>query len=426
LADRSFLENLGARLRSQGVVRVMRHGAYARFITSSWVYTIGFWMQRIGIGWLTWELTHSGAWLGAVAMAYALPAILLTPFAGAIADRMDRVRLLRRSQGLQFLTGLVLAGFTLADLAGVGLIIGIAFILGILESMATPARMTIAPNLVPKEDLSGAIGLNAVSFNSATFIGPAIAGAAIAGIGIGWTFAISAAAFVPHYLVLRRTTLHTDEHMGRAAQSLIADIIEAVRYLALHRGIAPVLAAAMVGSLFVRHLPELMPGFAGDVFSLGAEGLGALMSAFGAGGMLGSLWMANRNRVQGTTLIFFVGLMGNALFVFAFAATDIFWVGIASLAMFGFSMSTSGNGSQILIQTAVAGSLRARAMSLYSLTFRGGPAIGALVFGGLSTSFGLQAPVMVGAVICFVIAAAIMVRRRAEVKSLMENKISNS
>jgi predicted MFS family arabinose efflux permease len=118
--------------------------------------------------------------------------------------------------------------------------------------------------------------------------------------------------------------------------------------------------------------------------------------------------------------------MGNALFVFAFAATDIFWVGIASLAMFGFSMSTSGNGSQILIQTAVAGSLRARAMSLYSLTFRGGPAIGALVFGGLSTSFGLQAPVMVGAVICFVIAAAIMVRRRAEVKSLMENKISNS
>jgi predicted MFS family arabinose efflux permease len=425
LTEPTFLDTLGARLRAQGVVRVMRHGAYARFITSSWVYTIGFWMQRIGIGWLTWELTRSGAWLGAVAMAYALPAILLTPFAGAIADRMDRVRLLSRSQALQFLTGLVLAGFTLADLAGVGLIIVIAFTLGILESMATPARMTIAPNLVPKEDLSGAIGLNAVSFNSATFIGPAIAGAAIASIGIGWTFMISAAAFVPHYLVLMRTTLHTDEHMSRPAQSLIADIIEAVRYLALHRGIAPVLAAAMVGSLFVRHLPELMPGFAGDVFNLGPEGLGALMSAFGAGGMFGSLWMANRNRVQGTTMIFFVGLMGNAVFVFAFASTDIFWVGMASLAMFGFSMSTSGNGSQILIQTAVAGSLRARAMSLYSLTFRGGPAIGALVFGGLSTSFGLQAPVMVGAVICFVIAAVIMVRRRAEVKSLMEKASSS-
>ena len=149
------------------------------------------------------------------------------------------------------------------------------------------------------------------------------------------------------------------------------------------------------------------------------------MSAFGAGGMLGSLWMANRNRVQGTTMIFFVGLMGNAVFVFAFAATDLVLVGLASLAMFGFSMSTSGNGSQILIQTAVAGSLRARAMSLYSLTFRGGPAIGALVFGGLSTSFGLQAPVMAGAVVCFVIAAAIMVRRRVEVKSLMEKPSSS-
>jgi predicted MFS family arabinose efflux permease len=420
MPDNSFLKALGARLASQGVVRVMRHGAYARFITSSWVYTIGFWMQRIGIGWLTWELTHSGAWLGAVAMSYALPAILLTPFAGAIADRMDRVRLLIISQGLQFLTGTALAGFTLAGLAGVGLIMAIALTLGILESMATPARMTIAPNLVPREDLSGAIGLNAVSFNSATFIGPAIAGAAIAGIGIGWTFMISAAAFVPHFLVLLRTRLHADEHAGRSSQSLLADIIEAVQYLARHRGIAPVLAAAMVGSLFVRHLPELMPGFNDDVFNLGPEGLGALMSAFGAGGMLGSLWMANRNRVEGTTMIFFVGLMGNALFVFAFAATDIFLVGLASLALFGFSMSTSGNGSQILIQTAVAGSLRARAKSIYSLTFRGGPAIGALAFGGLSTHFGLQAPVMAGAVICCVLAAWIMVKRRAEIKSVLE------
>jgi predicted MFS family arabinose efflux permease len=425
MSNNSFWQSLGAWLRAQGVVRVMRHGAYARFIASSWVYTIGFWMQRIGVGWLTWELTNSGAWLGAVAMSYALPAILLTPFAGAIADRMDRVRLLTISQGLQFLTGILLAGFTLADLAGVWLIMAIALVLGILESMATPARMTIAPNLVPREDLSGAIGLNAVSFNSATFIGPAIAGAAIASIGIGWTFAISAAAFVPHFLVLLRTRLHTDEHGGRGTQSLLADIIEAVRYLAQHRGIAPVLAAAMVGSLLVRHLPELMPGFAGDVFALGPEGLGGLMSAFGAGGMLGSLWMANRNRVQGTTTIFFVGLLGNAAFVFAFASTDIFLVGLASLALFGFSMSTSGNGSQILIQTAVDGSLRARAMSLYSLTFRGGPAIGALVFGGLSTSFGLQAPVMAGAVVCFTLACWIMVRRRAEVKSLMENVSSS-
>ena len=135
--------------------------------------------------------------------------------------------------------------------------------------------------------------------------------------------------------------------------------------------------------------------------------------------------MANRNRVQGTTTIFFVGLLGNAAFVFVFASTDIFLVGLASLALFGFSMSTSGNGSQILIQTAVDGSLRARAMSLYSLTFRGEPAIGALVFGGLSTSFGLQAPVMAGAVVCFTLACWIMVRRRAEVKSLMENVSSS-
>ncbi|NQV54824.1 MAG: MFS transporter, partial [Rhodospirillales bacterium] len=116
MPNNSLYQRLGEHFRAQGIVRVMRHGDYARFILSSWVFTIGFWIQRIALGWLTWELTESGAWLGALAMAHSLPAIALTPFAGAIAARMDRVRLLRTTQGSQIIVAATLAALALAGL----------------------------------------------------------------------------------------------------------------------------------------------------------------------------------------------------------------------------------------------------------------------------------------------------------------------
>ena len=416
----SFLAATTERLRDQGIVRVMRHGDYARYVTTSWFAMIGMWLQRIGIGWLTWELTHSGAWLGAIALGNSLPAILLVPFAGAIADRMDRLRLLRIAQGFQILVSIALAAVTLAGLINIWLLLIAATALGILEAVATPSRMTVAPGLVPRADLSGAIALNAVAFNSATFIGPVIAGGLISTAGIGITFALNAVTYLPHYTILFRVKLRADEHVAGAGQSVLSDIIEGIRYFTRHSGIAWVMSLAFVGSLSVRHLPDLMPGFAGAVFEGGPETLGALMSAFGAGGMFGSLWIANRNRLTGTTSIFYFGLLGNAAFVFIFAATDIVVVGMFAVAMFGFTMASSGNCAQILIQHAVDGSMRARAMSLYSLTFRGGPAIGAMIFGALSTSYGLQIPVAGGAAFCFILVLTLIGNRR-NVRQLMEH-----
>ncbi|NQV56391.1 MAG: MFS transporter, partial [Rhodospirillales bacterium] len=319
-----------------------------------------------------------------------------------------------------------LAALALAGLINAWAILVLAFLLGSIESMATPARMTIAPNLVPKEDLSGAIALTAVSFNSATFIGPAFAGLAIAGIGAGWTFAIAAIAFTPHYLVLRRLKLSESEHVSGGGRSLVTDIYEALRYLFGHKGIAPILILALAGGVLVRHLPELMPGFAGDVFKGGPETLGALMSSFGVGGMCGSLWIANRNRIQGTTTIFFLGFIGNAAFVFAFAVTGHILIGMMAVAMFGFSMSTSGNCAQILIQSAVQGSMRARAMSLYSLTFRGAPALGAMLFGAFSVIYGLQAPVAIGASVSFILGSVIFLKYRARIRQLMETRTEDT
>ena len=407
------------RLRALNAVRVLRHSDFMRYVTSAWVAMVGSWIQRIGIGWLTWDMTHSGAWLGAVALGGSLPAVFLVPFAGAIGDRMDRVRMLRLSNGAQIGVSAALAGFTLAGLIDVWLVLALTLAIGTLEAMATPARLTIAPGLVPREDLSGAIALNSVAYNLATFVGPAVAGLVITGAGIGYTFALTAFTYIPNQIVLLRLKLRAAEHVPGAGWSILADIVEAVRYLARHRGIGPVLVLAIIGAVTVRHLPELMPGFADAVFGRGPEALGALVAVFGVGGMLGSLWLANRNRLPGTTAIFYFGMMFNAVFVFAFASSANFAVGLIAASLFGFSMASAGNSAQILVQSAVAGAMRARVMSLYSLTFRGGPAVGAMLFGALSTAFGLQAPVAAGALVCFA-AGLVMLRRRRAVAAILE------
>ncbi len=420
MAKHRPLNAIASRLGTMNAVRALRHGDYARYLTTAWVTMVGNWLQRIGMGWLTWELTHSGAWLGAVALGGSLPAILLVPFAGAIGDRMDRVRLLRLAHWGQIAVSSALAVLTLAGLIDVWLVLAIAIAVGALEAMATPSRMTIAPGLVPRDDLSGAIALNSVAFNLATFVGPAIAGVVITSAGIGYTFAMTALAFLPNQLVLLRIRLRTSEHVAGSRSSLAADVFEALRYLAGHRGIGPVLALAVVVAISVRYLPELMPGFAGAVFGRGPEALGALMAAYGIGGMLGSLWIAGRNRLEGTTTIFFAGNLLNATFVVIFAAAGNFAVGLAAVALLGITTSASGNCAQILVQTAVAGSMRARVMSLYSLTFRGMPAVGAMLFGGLSTAYGLQAPVAAGALACFAV-ALLMLRWRPAVIAALED-----
>ncbi len=120
MAKHRPLNAIASRLGTMNAVRALRHGDYARYLTTAWVTMVGNWLRRIGMGWLTWELTHSGAWLGAVALGGSLPAILLVPFAGAIGDRMDRVRLLRLAHWGQIAVSSALIAETVPDPIGVG------------------------------------------------------------------------------------------------------------------------------------------------------------------------------------------------------------------------------------------------------------------------------------------------------------------
>jgi MFS family permease len=384
---------------TQGFARALRHRDFMWFSMTSWISTTGMWMQRVGVGWLTWELTHSGAWLGIMAAANALPGLVLLPFTGAYADRIDRLKLMRVTQSLNFVANAVLAVLTLTGHISVEIMFAITLLSGVVQTFNMPVRMTIAPSLVPLQDLPAAISVNSFQFTTAMFIGPALAGFMIAHGGVGLAFVANAASYLPFYIILYVITLADRPPRPQVETGIIADVVDGIKYAANHPGIGPVLMATLLLSILVRPLSDLVPGFIDEVFQKGPAELGLVLSAYGCGGMVGSFWMGNRGRLQGSTRIFIVCSLILTAFTVVFASINVILPAIALMAVLGASNSISNNAAQSMIQASVAPSHRGRVISLYSLNGRAGPALGALVMGYMSHVLGLQIPTAGAAVI---------------------------
>ncbi len=407
------------RIARQGMGRALRHRHFRTFMLTDIVSNIGVWIYRVGGGWLTWDLTHSGFWLGVFSLAQALPGMVLLPLSGAVADRVDRLRIIRTTQSI----GMVLAGtltlLTFSGLINVYLLCLFAFLLGINHSFTLPVRMTLPPVLVPPEDLTPAIGLTAAFYSSSRFIGPALGGVIIALWGVGFSFLANLFGFAIFFTGLMSVRLLKDERSGMERAGIIAEVAEGVRYAFTHACIGPLLALVIVVSVVTRPFIDLFPGFAEAIFHQGPEGLGTLLSATGIGGIAASFWVANYTGKTGLLKIILIGMSSTALLLLVYASTDFFPLAVLLVAGLGFSLSMWQAFSQVLIQGSVEGKVRARVMSLYALTYRAGPAVGALIMGAASGYFGLQLPVAVGAVICLV-ALLILAPRRHRLAAAFE------
>ncbi|MCD6073711.1 MAG: transporter [Rhodospirillales bacterium] len=406
--------------RSGGGFRAaFRHRDFAIYAFASFISNVGMWVMRIGIGWYTWDLTHSGAWLGAVALGQALPSVVLTPFAGALADRMDPVRLMRVTQAASFWFAAAIAGVTFMGWATPFLLVAWSFCHGIAFALGLPARTVVGPNLVPREDISAAISVGSVIFGSSMFIGPAISGLLIEHFGPAWTFTVNAIAYgTMYFCLLNLKLLRAERH--KSGGSLIADTVEGVKFVMGHEGIRAVMLLAFIISLCIRPMIDLMPGFADAVYHRPTEGLATLMSAFGIGAMIGSVWLANRNRLSGTVTIAMLGNAASAIFMIVFAGFGIYPLAIAAMFGFGISAALGFNGAQILVQNAAAGPMRSRVMGLYAYNFQGVPAAGAMLMGFASGFLGLQIPA-VAAGTASLLATLWVMRSRKRIVALMEH-----
>jgi MFS family permease len=372
---------------------------YRAFTIGNAISLIGTWLQRIAVGWLAWQLTKSGTWLGLVAFADLFPTVLLSPVAGALADRFERLRIVLITQVVAMLQAIGLAVLVYADEMTIERLFALTVALGVANALNQPARLALIPSLVEREHLPSAVAINSIVFNSARFVGPAAAGFAIAHGGIGFAFLVNALSYVAFLISLAMIRL-TPAELAPTRRSILGDTVDGYTYAAKHPGIGPMLALMAITSLCTRAFVELLPGFADAVFDRGPEGLAWLTAATGLGAMAGGLWMAQRPTTKGVTSI----IVGNVLLIsvalIGFVATRNFEFAFCCLLVAGFSLVVNGIGAQTLVQHAAAPHMRGRVMATYGMIFRGGPALGALVMGTLSSQIGLQLAVGAGAVLC--------------------------
>jgi MFS family permease len=393
---------------------------YRIFAGGNVVSHIGTWVQRVAVGWLTWRLTESGAWLGIVAFADLFPTVVLAPLTGAVADRVDRLKLMRFTQGLHLVQAATLAALTHAGLMTIELLVVLMAISGTIVSFNQPVRLAIVPSLVDRRDLGAAIAINSLVFNGARFVGPAIAGFLIVETGVAAAFLFNAATFLLFVIALSMIRLppRATSRQPVPVRAMPREIAEGYRYAVRHAGIGPMLVILTVFSILGRGYIELLPGFADQVFGRGAPGLAWLMSMVGLGAALGGLWLAQRGTIAGLTEVAVTAMLVSAIALLAFAMTDIFWLALPCVAIAGFGMIVLGVGEQTLIQNAVDPTMSGRVLGLYGMIGRGAPAVGALAMGGLSSLVGLQWPVAGGAALCIVLWLWARRRRRAMAQAL--------
>jgi MFS family permease len=382
--DRLFPGGLG------NVVLALSHRNYRIYASGNLVSLVGVWMQRVAVGWLAWTLSHSGTWLGIMSMAEFFPVVFLSPVAGALADRRNRVGIIRVTQVAGSIEAIVLAILVYTGAITIELLFALTLMLGVFNAMAQPSRLALIPTLVDRAALPSALAINAIIFNSARFLGPAVAGVVIAQISVGAAFAVNATTYVVFPVAMTNLRGLPALPVG-ATQSVLKASAEAYLYATRHPGIAPMLLLFTVTTVGTRGFVELFPGFADTVFGRGPQGLSMLTSTVGLGAICGAVWMLLRPAIAGLTRLVLANTLVISLAILAFTATDRFAAGTA--------MTITGIGAQTLLQASVDIRIRGRIMALYGMIFRAGPAIGAVLMGSLSERFGLRLPLAVGALV---------------------------
>jgi predicted MFS family arabinose efflux permease len=390
--DRLFSGGLG------NVVLAFAHRNYRIYAGGNAISLVGIWMQRVAVGWLAWTLTHSGTWLGVMSMAEFFPVVFLSPLAGALADRRDRVGIIRVTQIAGSVEATLLAVLVYTGTITIQLLFVLTLLLGVFNAMAQPSRLALIPTLVDRAALPSALAINAIIFNSARFLGPAVAGIVIARVNVGAAFTVNAATYVAFLIAMANLRGLPALPVG-ATQSVLKASTEAYVYATRHPGIAPMLLLFTVTTIGTRGFVELFPGFADSVFGRGPEGLSMLTSTVGLGAIFGALWMLLRPAIAGLTRLVLGNTLVISLAILAFTATDRFILALPCVFLAGTAMTITGIGAQTLLQAAVDIRMRGRIMALYGMIFRAGPAVGAVMMGSLSERFGLRLPLALGALV---------------------------
>lgn len=375
-----------------GARRALGPGPYRTYMLGNVSSLIGTWVQRVAVGYLTWELTHSATWLGVMAMADLAPSLVVGPFAGVFADRVNRQRLLRITLLLGLVQALGLAMLQLLDALPIAMLFLMTLTQGVVNATAQPARMALISAMVPRDIIGSAVAINAISFNLARFIGPVIAGILIYSFGVTAAFGVNAASFAIFIILLSRLPVLT-QIMNKKNGAFRRDLLLGFSYVRGHRATAYVMLIVLVTGMASRPVNELLPGFSDRVFNRGADGLAMMTAAIGLGAMAGSAWVVTRPAGRPLARPMLNAACIGSLAVMGFTLSNQFELALLAITIAGFCWTITGVLAQTLVQLGVPDEVRGRVLSIFGLILKSGPAVGAIVIGSIADVLGLQSTV---------------------------------
>jgi MFS family permease len=397
--------------------RTLRHRNFRLFWTGQTLSLIGTWMQTMARGWLALELSNSALLVGLVASASSLPVLLFSLHGGVVADRMDRLKMVRICQILLSLEAGALWWFTASGHITIAWLIALAVANGLISAFEIPARQALVIDLVDRSELSGAIALNSSGFNLARVVGPGIGAVTIAKAGLAACFGLNSLSYIAVLIGLFMMKLPPRAEPVVAANPL-EGIKELLRYMRDTPSVNALMKVVTVFSVLGIPYLTLMPVVARKVLGLGAGGYGLLLACVGTGGLLGALGLAALgDRFPRGKLLAAASILYAALLI-AFSFSRVTWLACAILLVTGFAMIVNNALCNALLQHLVPDQLRGRLMSAYSLVVVGiSQVFGSFFAGSLAESFGVTVAIG-GTAAVMLLYAWYAFLRRSELRTL--------
>ncbi|MCA8829888.1 MFS transporter [Hymenobacter pini] len=356
---------------------------------ASFVSNIGTWMQNVGAVGLMTELTTSPVLVALLQTASALPIFLLSLPAGALADLVDRRKMLLATQTWMAVVALLLAAVTLLHLTTPWLLLALTFLLGLGGALNNPVWQTVTPELVPRQELPQAIALNSVSFNLARAFGPALGGLVIGYFSAGAAFLLNGISFLATIYMVYSWKREPQATATLATERVVAAIRGGVRYARFAPAVQHILVRGVSFTFGASALFALMPAVVARRLQLPTSFYSMLLSCMGLGAVIAAVTLPRINRhisinwrVTLATSVFAVGLLGLGF-------ADNRWLLYLLLVLVGMAWMLVLNSFSVGVQTVVPRWVQARTISLYLLTIQGGMALGSVVWGSVAEQMGL-------------------------------------
>lgn len=375
---------------------------YRLYVYGQGISLTGTWMQMAAQSWLVIQLTHSATTLGIIVALQTLPVLLLAPYGGLVADRVDKRRATIVAQTLMGLQALALGLLTITHLVHVWEIGVLAVVLGVNNAFEGPARQSFMLELVGGEHLRNAVSLNSTMVNMARLVGPAIGGLMIAAVGTGWCFLFNAVSFIAVVSSLMRMDKSQLDPVPPSPRTK-GQVREGIRYVrGVPRLVIPLMMMGIVGC-FTYEFQVSLPYLAQHGLHAGPAAYGFMTASMGAGAALWGLVVATKGKTGIRTLVLSCIAFGTMMTFATLAPTLAFE--LVALALVGAASISFMSQANATIQLSAAPEMRGRVMALWFIALQGSTPIGGPIVGLVMSRFGARAGLGLGALTCFIVAA---------------------